>query len=698
YGQGPNGNPGMFHGWNPFEFNCGGIAFSPVSSTPMALSMGTGGWTAGCYGRWRYHAPGSAYVFEMDLAGMFHNSSTGMAVFYGILNGDGSSPGGGTYLNGNDPPVDSQPAAEWGALNNVARRVCTTGFDNNGALCPSSTGNAGNFAYFGLYNNVSKYYPATQASWVYGTTLYLGDRVAPARPTFSGIPASGWVRAGSSFGVAATQGGIGLTALTVNFAAGGYSSNRLNIGCDRSYAPPYAPCPQNAGRTITVPANAEEGAGKSLSATASTYELTSLTGSRTVNIDRSGPVIDLGGRLPPRAVTTAEPDNTLTEPYYSLTVDATDGDPAGANSARRSGLASIEIKVDGQRKHYVDQGCTTHSCPLSTSWQFVSDEYSQGEHRIEVIAVDHVGNSTTETRHVRVDHRIGRLEHYGFDERQLDARTTVAVNVGNGNLLVNGIDRQYTDMTSFYAFERFFNSREPSGGPVGRGWKLGRGTGVRLQFGFDGAIGLRGPSGYVAFFQDQPDGAYTAPRGLDQTLTANTDGTYTVDDREADRQLLFSAAGVLTAEVLPQGARVDYAYAGDRLASATDGLGRKTTFTYDGAGYLDAMVEHSGAAHRYDPDAGGSLKRYTAPDGGVTGYTYAEGDLTKITHANGLTSISYDTQGRVASVVDGEASDSSAPRTTYAYSATAAPCDAARDVGKTVVTNPDVGVHGVSWC
>lgn len=164
YGLGPNGNPGVFYGWNPYEYNCGGIAFTAVNSSPQAVSMGPGSFSQWCYGRWRYQAPGSAYVFEMDLAGMFHGTSGGMGAYYGIMNADGSSPGGSMYTDGNDPPVGPQPVAEYSSLTNVARRVCTTSFDNNGQLCPSSTGNAGNMAFFGMVNAVGKYYATTQAS------------------------------------------------------------------------------------------------------------------------------------------------------------------------------------------------------------------------------------------------------------------------------------------------------------------------------------------------------------------------------------------------------------------------------------------------------------------------------------------------------------------------------------------------------
>lgn len=123
YGQGPNGNPNTFAGWSPM-WNCGMLRFGSTSSAPQFAYFPAGGVTAGCYGRWRYFAPGSAYVFEADFANLNHWGSAGNGVWYGIINADGSVPaGGGTYANGNDPPFAPQPWYENAPLVGAAARV-----------------------------------------------------------------------------------------------------------------------------------------------------------------------------------------------------------------------------------------------------------------------------------------------------------------------------------------------------------------------------------------------------------------------------------------------------------------------------------------------------------------------------------------------------------------------------------------------
>jgi hypothetical protein len=422
YGNGPNGNAGGFAGWNPWEYNCGSIAFSDWRTNPQFVQFGVGGWTAGCYGRWRYHAPGSAYVFEMDLSSMSHYTDGGTAVWYGIVNADGSSPGGGAYTNGNDPPVSSQPAAEWGRLTYVARRVCTSGYDNNGGLCPSTVGNPGNVAFFGLYNGTSKYYPERQTALVYGTTVYLGDRTPPNRPTFSGLPASGWVRPGTSFGIAATQGGIGIQGFRLNFPAAGYNNRFLGVSCSLSYQPPYAPCPQQASATIGIPTTTAEGIHQ-VSANATTYDLSGSSSSTTVRLDGSGPTLEPAGRLwDHRNQQTDHRREGLYDQSYSVQLKAGDGSTA-SQAAQRSGTKAIDVRVRNAAGSIVQnspdpapQTCAAGNCAKTRDWTLNTDSLPDGDYTIEVVATDQIANTSTKSWPVTIDRRGDIVRAAGFED------------------------------------------------------------------------------------------------------------------------------------------------------------------------------------------------------------------------------------------------------------------------------------------
>ncbi len=65
-----------------------------------------------------------------------------------------------------------------------------------------------------------------------------------------------------------------------------------------------------------------------------------------------------------------------------------------------SGLAKVEIKVDGVLKASNAPGCAISNCSLSGEWTLNADSYSIGKHKVEVIATDAVNLATTKTLEV----------------------------------------------------------------------------------------------------------------------------------------------------------------------------------------------------------------------------------------------------------------------------------------------------------
>jgi streptogramin lyase len=63
----------------------------------------------------------------------------------------------------------------------------------------------------------------------------------------------------------------------------------------------------------------------------------------------------------------------------------------------QSGAAKVEIEVDGTTVKTVSPGCSTKNCAITGSWTLKADDYSVGQHKVEVIATDAVGISTTKT-------------------------------------------------------------------------------------------------------------------------------------------------------------------------------------------------------------------------------------------------------------------------------------------------------------
>jgi sugar lactone lactonase YvrE len=66
----------------------------------------------------------------------------------------------------------------------------------------------------------------------------------------------------------------------------------------------------------------------------------------------------------------------------------------------QSGAAKVEVKVDGSSVKTQAPGCATKNCEVAGSWTFKADEYAVGSHKVDVIATDGVGLTTTKTLNV----------------------------------------------------------------------------------------------------------------------------------------------------------------------------------------------------------------------------------------------------------------------------------------------------------
>jgi 6-bladed beta-propeller/NHL repeat len=71
-----------------------------------------------------------------------------------------------------------------------------------------------------------------------------------------------------------------------------------------------------------------------------------------------------------------------------------------ADQDPQSGAAKVEIKVDGASVKNQAPGCATKNCAISGSWSLDVNDFSAGQHKVEVIATDGVGLSTTKTLQV----------------------------------------------------------------------------------------------------------------------------------------------------------------------------------------------------------------------------------------------------------------------------------------------------------
>lgn len=283
--------------------------------------------------------------------------------------------------------------------------------------------------------------------------------------------------------------------------------------------------------------------------------------------------------------------------------------------------------------------------------------------------------------------RTGDTEPYTYDRRELTDRTTLSVNVANGNLLVNERDVEFFDTDVDYPIDRTYNNLaralEPLGTTdLGAGWNQSFDRRVALPATYGASrTTVSGPTGELFAYTYDGDSTFDAigdirPQllyGVDYLRLFNPDTNTTVEFNPAT----YSVSGLLDAR---ENAITFTKTSRGPITAIADPLGRGTTFSVVGA-RLSSMRDPSGGVHSYGYTSG-YLTSYTHPVAGTTRYAYADAarDLTSITLPDGSeTRMTYDAQGRVVTitrVTDPVAGTGEVTRYVYAP-------------GVTTVTDPD---------
>ncbi|HEX3042208.1 MAG TPA: hypothetical protein VHP56_09000 [Solirubrobacterales bacterium] len=109
--------------------------------------------------------------------------------------------------------------------------------------------------------------------------------------------------------------------------------------------------------------------------------------------DRTAPTVALSGSI------TEQATLGKTLPAYKVKASATDPGPA---EERKSGVASIVIKVDNKVVDSVSPGCPSEGCSLNREWTLSSSAYSAGWHFLEATATDAAGKTKTAIREFEI--------------------------------------------------------------------------------------------------------------------------------------------------------------------------------------------------------------------------------------------------------------------------------------------------------
>jgi hypothetical protein len=151
--------------------------------------------------------------------------------------------------------------------------------------------------------------------------------------------------------------------------------------------------------------------------------------SKTLKIDRTRPSSDLSGTF-----SDSGPNATLRGGTWPLRIDAEDladrpdDEASPIPTIARSGVASIEIQIDGTRKLFAEQTCPQNNCTMTRSWDFRPDDYPVGEHEATVLVRDVAGNTEVRRWDFAVERTAGGQPPRTFS---LEAARTVELTGGS---------------------------------------------------------------------------------------------------------------------------------------------------------------------------------------------------------------------------------------------------------------------------
>jgi hypothetical protein len=386
----------------PFGGSQGGTA--PVTGTGLNLEMYQGSYyPATQWAQWIWAPPADSRIVRVDFVHVAHdfNSSN---VQLGIV--------GCCYVwQGDSTPADGRsntPYTITGAQTDTYRTICTD------AVNPCASGGAsdGNVAVF-RFLSTGGGNPRARSNYaaVGQAQMSLWENHAPSVTGLTVAPPTTWVDTGThTFRANATDMGLGLKSMS--FQRPSISSPptvttaESNLTCNgdrRSACPLSASFPANGTSYSYSYADLPEGDNK-LGLRAIDFIGNPSSGqwpngtwddySWHVKADHSAPTISgLSGPLYDDRNQTDELGNVNTSALASdetVTVAANDGSTA----APRSGVASVEMRVDGVLQHpadRVDLSCTASGCPYSAgnpTFTFHPADYANGTHTVTILVRD----------------------------------------------------------------------------------------------------------------------------------------------------------------------------------------------------------------------------------------------------------------------------------------------------------------------
>jgi hypothetical protein len=390
----------------PYATGTGSFLYqSPVPNygwrSGLIVQANTGTYQLNSYANLYYTPPANSYIYS----GVFQHVTYGW--LYQAVNE-------GLWLPNGQPEVSRQIGTN---MDNNDWNACPD------SLCSPFSGTDNNVFVLGLQNIYlsNTYYNTASAVTMQSAVIYERDRYNPQVTGLSQNAPSGWVDS-VALSATATGGDTGLGMKEFAWVQPDLTQITSTNTCSGAYG---NRCPSSWSATFNYNTSTlNEGVNTFGVAARDVVNNGSPETHWQVKVDHTPPSISLSGQLWDDR-TLDNGDGTSDAGYItsdeSFQVDAADGSAASP----RSGVASLEMLIDGRRVHpedYYAQGCSASGCPYtaSRSFTFHVAEFGAGDHQVTVIARDQLASPTSVTPGAHTATQVFTV-HVGADPQVADA-------------------------------------------------------------------------------------------------------------------------------------------------------------------------------------------------------------------------------------------------------------------------------------
>jgi RHS repeat-associated protein len=224
----------------------------------------------------------------------------------------------------------------------------------------------------------------------------------------------------------------------------------------------------------------------------------------------------------------------------------------------------------------------------------------------------------------------GIEDFYTYHSLDVGRAGTANVQDFSGNLVFSHSDLQMTGERMPLSVAHTYNAadRQSVNLGYGLGWRLN--LSQKITYFGNGYYSYTDEDGTEHYMKVISGSTYKDESGLELTMTIDTtatDSRFNIVDKSGN-SLTFNVAGNLTSIKDNNSNTIALAYnAAGKLATATDGANRVTTFTWDTTNtYLTQMKDQSNRITSY-AYTNGNLTKITYPDGKFVSYSYDASDL-----------------------------------------------------------------------